>query len=65
MEINSYDSEAYTRRLQSVVYGTPLGGADLEVETEESAEQQPIQDTSPEELLPEDILPEEEEIMNN
>lgn len=65
MEINSYDSEAYTRRLQSVVYGTPLGSADLEVETEEPAEQQPTQDTSSEDLLPEDILPEEEDIMSN
>lgn len=63
MEINSYDSEAYTRRLQAVVSGDSYGKSGAEQEPEEPA--QPAQDIDPEDTALEDVLPEEEELMNN
>lgn len=63
MEINAYESEVYTRRLQSIVYGIFPGS--LDTEPVESAQPQPTEDVLPEEISPEDILPEEEEIMGN
>ncbi|MDO4304649.1 MAG: hypothetical protein Q4D94_12125, partial [Bacillota bacterium] len=51
LEINAYDNQTYTRKLNSVVYGT-----DFVKPGEEKAEPAPS--------VPQDILPEEEEIIS-
>ena len=53
LEINTYDNETYTRRLNSIVNGTEFVMPGEEVEAEEIEE----------ELPPQDVLPEEEEII--
>lgn len=59
LEINTYDSEAYTRKLHEVVYGTEAGQEAGEPEPEAAEQETPEESVLPS-ALPEDILPEEE-----
>lgn len=64
IEISAYDSETYTKRLYSAVYGTSFAGlADGAAEGDVSSEE-----VSPEESAepsqPQDVLPDEEEIIS-
>lgn len=59
LEINTYDSEAYTRKLHEVVYGT---GPKEETDVPEPEAAEPEAPEEP--VMPEDILPEEETMLN-
>lgn len=56
LEINTYDSEAYTRKIHEILYGSTPAGAD-EGETQEP-------EAVAEPLPPEDLLPEEETLID-
>lgn len=59
MEINTYDSETYTRRLYSVVYGTSFTRPG-----EESAQGEELQEETNDPSQPQDVLADEEEIIS-
>lgn len=58
MEINTYDSETYTRRLYSAVYGTSFTRPG-----EESVQGEELQEETNEPSQPQDVLADEEEII--
>lgn len=63
MEINSYDSQDYTRRLHTAVYGTDFAVSDEDGAADEAS--QSSEDKQGETSPAQDILPEEEDFIDN